>query len=141
MLLTSQNLPDDAEATRIAVSTVVHVLSIPAVKQGLLHIALGEPTGIIPDLYRPAIEMLGGILRSAMEQKYETEKHVARRLNVSVKTLQNARWKGTGPKYCHPLGFGSRAVRYNTLKLELWLLQHAVSSTSEASMLGEKGNG
>lgn len=138
---TSLEFPDSIEEIRKVIQTTARLISIPTVKQGLLHTALGKPTGSIPEPLKPTVDLLGDILRTAMDQRYETEKHVATRLNLSVRTLQNARCKGVGPVYCHPLGLGSRAVRYNTLELELWLLRHTATSTSQVSLLREKRNG
>lgn len=137
----SPQIPDDPSEIRTVIQTAAQILSIPTIKQGLLHTALGKPTGSIPEHLKPTIDLLGDILRTAMDQRYETEKHVATRLNLSVKTLQNARCNGLGPIFHHPLGPGSRAVRYNTLELEVWLSRNAATSTSQVRFLRDQRNG
>jgi hypothetical protein len=56
-----------------------------------------------------------------------TEKEEAKRLKVSVRTLQSWRYKGGGPPY---LQLGS-AVRYDPVRVDAWLDQQVRTSTSD----------
>jgi predicted DNA-binding transcriptional regulator AlpA len=57
-----------------------------------------------------------------------TEKEVARRLALSVRTLQDWRFRGGGPKF---LKCGS-AIRYKWSDVEEWMLQQARESTADS---------
>lgn len=54
-----------------------------------------------------------------------TEREVADRLNIAVKTVQNWRWKGEGPR---AVKLGKRAVRYRRADVEAFI---------EAGLTGE----
>lgn len=108
-------------------------LSNPQTKMRLISVALGQSSGV-PEAEDPCVAIIAPILRNLMQISYLNEQQLAGYLGVSVKTLQKARWQGTGPPYCRPFGAGSRAVRYNLLAIELWLARHEFRSTSEATL-------
>ncbi|MEK9826502.1 MAG: hypothetical protein VW395_09565 [Methylotenera sp.] len=132
MISTNYTSNVSAAALESAVAVLAALLIDPAAKAAIFDVALNA-SAVPVAKYRYLAETLGPLLRAAMSAQYACEKQVASRLNVSVKTLQNARWRGTGPPYCHP--FGARAVRYNTLTLELWLAENTAASTSAADHL------
>ncbi|PJI42171.1 helix-turn-helix domain-containing protein [Ferrovibrio sp.] len=132
MFPTNYTSNTSAAAAEEAIATVKALLADPIARAAIVDFALSLPTES-PAKYRSLTEVLGPLVQAAMTSNLENEKEVARRLKVSVKTLQNARWRGTGPRYVHP--FKGRAVRYNTLHLELWLAANTVTSTSAADLL------
>jgi len=119
---------------------IARCLAAPQFKYALYRAIFSEDGavegGVVPELVR----ILAASYRDIAHATFETEAFVAKRLNISVKTLQNARWRGNGPKYHHPLGPQSRAVRYNTLALNVWMEQNQVASTSEASLRASQFN-
>ena len=56
------------------------------------------------------------------------EKQIASALGLSVKTLQNWRWAGGGPK---DFRISGRSVRYLWAEVEAWLEGKVVANTSE----------
>lgn len=58
-----------------------------------------------------------------------TELEAADYLKVSIRTLQNWRHRGGGPKYTK---LNNRMVRYRISQLEAWLDAQAVANTSDA---------
>ena len=63
-----------------------------------------------------------------MKQALLSPSEVADLLGVPVKTLEQWRWKGTGPRF---LRLPSRAVRYDAAELENWLDSRRMRSTSD----------
>lgn len=80
----------------------------------------------LPENARALTQSVAAIITGMLEGRALREVEVAERLGVSVKTLQNARWQKKGPPYFHPMGSGSRAVRYDALALEAWIHQNQV---------------
>ncbi|MGL6087131.1 MAG: helix-turn-helix transcriptional regulator [Enterobacterales bacterium] len=58
-----------------------------------------------------------------MEPKYLTAKDAALRTGLSVKTLNDWRWQGKGPKYYK---VGTKAVRYATADLDSFMADFEV---------------
>lgn len=65
--------------------------------------------------------------RNISNQTFITETELAERWNVSIKMLQNQRWRGDGLRF-HK--FGS-AVRYSLVDIEMYEAECARNSTSE----------
>jgi excisionase family DNA binding protein len=57
-------------------------------------------------------------------------KQAAEYLNVAVKTLQNLRWKGGGPRF---IKLGERLVRYRKSDLDQFVETNLRQSTSEGA--------
>jgi len=66
-----------------------------------------------------------------MPQILLTEQEAARRLTVSVKTLQAWRVRGGGPRFVKV----GRLVRYTEPSIEEFIRLHTISSTAESSGL------
>lgn len=82
----------------------------------------------------PLVQALAPIYRNALNQIWVSEQVIARRISGSVKTLQNLRWRGSGPPYGMPYGGVSRAIRYNLFEFDAWLASNTFHSTSEATV-------
>jgi predicted DNA-binding transcriptional regulator AlpA len=63
-----------------------------------------------------------------------TERQVAEKTGLSMKTLQAWRWQGNGPQY---VKFGKRSVRYQVGDVLDWIKTNKRSSTSDP---GQKNN-
>ena len=59
-----------------------------------------------------------------------TEREAADFLGYTVRTLQNWRLRGGGPRY---VGVSSRSIRYRRRELIEWAERRLISSTSEAA--------
>jgi excisionase family DNA binding protein len=70
-----------------------------------------------------------------MPQTLMTEQEAARRLTVSVKTLQAWRVRGGGPRFVKV----GRLVRYTEAAIEEFIRLHTLSSTSELNGLSCSG--
>ena len=58
------------------------------------------------------------------------EDEAARLLGHSIRTLQNWRVRGGGPRF---VKFSARSVRYRRTDLSRWIQEHLVSHTSEVA--------
>jgi predicted DNA-binding transcriptional regulator AlpA len=59
------------------------------------------------------------------------ERYVARRLNVSPRTMQAWRWNGRGPRFVRV----GRRVGYLDSDVDEWIASRTASSTTEADAL------
>src|SRR3546814_217594 len=118
-------------------SELLAALESLAVRSDFQIDLLGTTFGVRPvngcaDL--PLVQAIAPILNNALNQTWVSEQVIAKRISGSVKTLQNLRWRGTGPPFGMPYGQTSRAVRYNLFEFDAWLARNTFSSTSEATV-------
>lgn len=73
----------------------------------------------VPSGFHSLAVPVAEILRKYLSRRLVRESVAADRLGTTVKTLQNMRSAGRGLPYYRPLGEGSRAIRYDSLELEL----------------------
>src|SRR3546814_3568803 len=95
-------------------SELLAALESLAVRSDFQIDLLGTTFGVRPvngcaDL--PLVQAIAPILNNALNQTWVSEQVIAKRISGSVKTLQNLRWRGTGPPFGMPYGQTSRAVR------------------------------
>lgn len=81
----------------------------------------GHVEAEIPESWKPLVSNMAGTLRSILSAEYESERVLAKRLGIQIKTLQNSRWNGVGIPFCKPFGPGTRPVRYHRLETDAYI--------------------
>lgn len=104
-------------------------MALPAFMHLVVQLTVNRlsPTAVPGGINQLAIPV-SALLRRYLSGRLIKDPEAAERLGVSVKTLQNMRAEGRGIPYCKPFGEKSRAVRYDSLELELLIASRRVNN-------------
>ncbi|OUC13399.1 MAG: hypothetical protein B0A82_17430 [Alkalinema sp. CACIAM 70d] len=118
----SQGTPSD-NCAEPGTPGALAALARPDIQSIIAKVSSGKMSAaaVPPDL-RELVLAVAEVVKAVAYRELLSEVEAARRLNVSVKTLQNHRSLKRGIKAVRPLGEGTRSIRYDPLSIAAAML-------------------
>lgn len=121
-IMESQGTPAD-DCAEPGTPRTLAALARPDIQSLIAKVSSGKMSAAaVPSDLRELVLAVAEVVKAVAYRELLSEVEAARRLNVSVKTLQNHRSLKRGIKAVRPFGEGTRSIRYDPLSIAAAML-------------------